>query len=129
MADKILGERELRRNLAAIAREAPEEVGQALFQEAQIEATESRRRTPVEFGTLRDSHDVKDPVFSGDNVSVSIEVGGPAAPYGFYVHEDLEAHHELGQAKFLESTIAESRRSLGRRLAKRISVRRMARGI
>jgi len=114
-------------NLARIARNAPSDLAQALFEEAQIERTESMKRTPVEFGPLRASHEVLKPKINGRDISVSIVVGGPSAPYALYVHENLEAFHKVGQAKFLESTILESRNSLPARIARRIDMKRMMR--
>jgi len=122
----LKGGAELRRKLQQIAKEAPKELGRALFQEAQIERTESMRRTPVDTGALRASHEVTPPKIEGRDISVSIVVGGPAAPYAVPVHEDLEANHPVGQAKFLESTIRESAPHMGRRLANRVDLNRMA---
>lgn len=113
--------------LKNIARNAPGDLAQALFAEAQIERTESMKRTPVEFGPLRASHEVTEPKINGRDISVSIVVGGPSAPYALYVHENLEAHHPIGQAKFLESTILESRPHLTARIARRIDMKRMMR--
>jgi hypothetical protein len=123
----LKGAAELRRRLQRLAKEAPQELGRALFQEAQIERTESMRRTPVDTGALRASHEVTKPKIEGRDISVSIQVGGPAAEYAVIVHEDLEADHPVGQAKFLESTIRESAPFLGQRLAKRVDLNRMAR--
>lgn len=39
-------------------------------------------------------------------VSVSV---GYTQNYAIYVHEDLEAHHDVGQAKFLEQPFRENR--------------------
>lgn len=114
-----------RRTLDNLARRIPNEVAVALFQEAQIEATESRRRTPVEFGTLRGSHEVKKPDIWGRDISVTIAVGGPAIDYAIPVHENLEAYHRVGQAKFLESTIMESSKFMAKRIAKRIDLNRL----
>ncbi len=102
----------------------PQQIAKALYIEAQIEATESKKRTPVEFGHLRDSTTVSDPVIDGDAVSVLITVGGVAAPYAIHVHENLEALHEVGQAKFLESTLLESRPYIAGRVAKRLSFKK-----
>lgn len=103
-----------------------QEVGRALYKEAQIEKTESMRRTPVDLGTLRASHYVKQPEPKGKNIVVVIGVGGPAAPYAVYVHEDLEADHKVGQAKFLESTLKESSKSMASRVAARLELQRLA---
>jgi hypothetical protein len=47
---------------------------------------------------------------------------GFQAPYAVYVHENLQAHHSVGQAKFLEQPMRENRakyRALIRQLMKR----------
>lgn len=114
-------------NLANIARNAPGDLSKALLEEAHVERAESMRRTPVEFGPLRASHEVLKPKVNGRDISVSIVVGGPSAPYAWYVHENLEAFHKVGQAKFLESTVLESRDHFPARVARRIDMRRMTR--
>ena len=38
---------------------------------------------------------------------------GYSAPYAVYVHENLEAHHPVGQAKFLEAAARRYRREMG----------------
>ncbi len=82
----------LRSRLEALASALPQEIGAALYMEAQIEATESRRRTPVLSGALRDSHHVTQPEIVGDDISVMIQVGGVSAPYAIYVHEGTAPH-------------------------------------
>lgn len=111
--------------LNAIADSMPEEVERALYQETQIERGESMKRTPVKSGVLKGSHEVHDPVRSGQNISVEITVGGPAIDYAVPVHEDLEAFHHVGQAKFLESTIMESAPFMAQRVAARINLNKM----
>jgi hypothetical protein len=120
------GADDLKATLRRLMAEAPKEVGRALYQEAKIEAKESMRRTPVDTGALKGSHETLPPEYDGPEVSVKIVVGGPAAPYAVVVHENLEAHHPNGQAKFLESTINESRPFMADRLAKRIDINRVA---
>ena len=126
MANEVKGARELQAKLERLASETPNEVLRALFEEASIEMKESMRRTPVDTGALRASHELKK-AQSGRDVAVTITVGGPAAPYAIPVHENLEAHHEVGQAKFLESTILESAPFMAERIGKRIDLNRMAR--
>ena len=115
----------VRRKLERLARQIPNEGGRALYQEAQIERTESMRRTPVEYGALKGSHELEGPEIKGRDIEVTILVGGSAAPYCIYVHEDMEAIHEVGQSKFLESVILESKPYMGQRVAKRIHLNRM----
>jgi hypothetical protein len=108
-------------NLRTLVRAVPAAVGRALREEAEIEMTEAKERTPVDTGALRASGHVEGPDHQGRAISVDLNYGGPSAPYAVYVHEDLEAHHPVGQAKFLESTLLESAPHLPRRIAARVS--------
>ncbi len=116
------------KRLEGLAKRMPNEVARALYEEAQVEKAESMRRTPVRTGALRASHEVSKPNVSGREISVVISVGGVAAPYAVVVHENLEALHNPGQAKFLESTLMESKPFMAARIAKRISLHRAALG-
>ena len=73
----------------------------------QIELTEMKRRTPVEFGVLRDSglFQIR---WEGRTLILTWTFGGATATYAVYVHEDMEAFHRVGQAKFVESVTNES---------------------
>ena len=125
MSIELKGAAELRQTLRRVVREMPKEASRALFEEALIETKESQKRTPVDTGALRASHETGRPVMSGQDISVTISVGGPAAPYALVVHERLEAFHKVGQAKFLESTIMESRPFMAARVARRIDLNRI----
>ena len=126
---ELKGYQEMQRALTNLMKGLPHEEAAALYVEAQIEKTESMKRTPVDVGNLKASHLVRPPVTHPDNhVSVTIAVGGPAAPYAIYVHENLEAHHKSGQAKFLESTLKESAPYMAQRVARRINLRRALEG-
>lgn len=94
----------------------------ALYQEAQIEATECKKVTPVDTGALRASIHVENPVRNGRMVSVAIVAGGPSAPYAYTVHEDLEAFHKHGQARYIAQPLEEAAPSLGARVAARIDL-------
>jgi hypothetical protein len=116
---------EMKARLRRLQERFPNVVAAALYQETQIEATEVKRRTPVDRGTLRGTVDVVGPNREGYGFQIIytlIVCGGPAAPYAIYVHENLEAHHKVGQAKFLESVILESRAYMAERVAKRIDL-------
>jgi hypothetical protein len=117
--DKVIG------RLQRIHDGLPDEMANALREEAKIELKEAIRRTPRDTGALRRSGRVTE-VKKGDRTcSVSIIFGGPTAPYAVYVHEDLEAYHPVGQAKFLESVLLESRPHMAKRLAARIKLQRL----
>lgn len=92
----------------------------ALRAEAEIEMTEAKRRTPVLTGALRASGVVQ-PVEG--QLAVTLTFGGPAAAYAIWVHENMEAFHRTGQAKFLESTLLESAPYIAQRIATRIAQR------
>lgn len=114
------GRAAFRARLEAFAHRYPDRVAAALEAEAQVEATEAKRRTPVETGNLRASLHAQSAVREGRSIYVRIVCGGVAAPYAIYVHEDLEAHHVVGQAKFLESTLMESAPYMLARVAARL---------
>lgn len=59
----------------------------------------SKELTPVDTGDLKNEQFVVN-VKGGARIDVRKN-------YALYVHEDLEAHHEVGQAKFLETAIVE----------------------
>jgi len=69
--------------------------------------TEAKKRTPVDTGALRASGHVQGPEEIGDTMIVKLVFGGPSADYAMDVHENLDAYHRVGQAKYLESVILE----------------------
>lgn len=118
----------VRQKLLRFKRLFPDELARALALETLVEVKEVKRRTPVDKGPLRASVHMLGPLRrgGGDRLSVYclIVAGGPSAPYAIYVHEDLEAIHPVGQAKFIESVILESRPFMAARVARRIELRR-----
>lgn len=103
-----------------------EEVGQALRDEAEIEMTEAKQRTPVKTGALRASGTVVGPTRDGDDIVVVLAFGvvpSVSASYAVEVHENFEMFHRVGQAKFLESVVLESAPFLPARVAARLSAR------
>jgi hypothetical protein len=120
MSDYLLGATEMRETLSRLAELIPGKVSRALYEEAQIEMTEAKRRTPVDTGALRASGLVNKPEVLDRDIKVTLQFGGPSAGYAVYVHENLEAFHKRGQAKFLESTLLESAPYMAARIGKRI---------
>lgn len=90
----------------------------ALFREANLIMTDAKEQTPVDTGTLRDSGHVEEPVINGTEVSVEMGFGGPAEKYAIIVHEDLAAHHNVGNAKYLENPALEHAATMEDRIAK-----------
>lgn len=115
---EVRGLDDVNRRLQRLARGFEDVAAQALREEAEVEMAEAKRRTPVEFGTLRASGHVQ---FDRDALAAALVFGGPAVPYAIYVHENLEAFHPVGQAKFLESVLLESAPHLPGRVARRMA--------
>ena len=119
---KLVGGPQMRAKLARVRERFPDRVVAGLHVETEIEVTEVKRRTPVDQGPLRASVHQDGPVRNGRTVTTRIVAGGPSAPYAVYVHEDLDAVHKVGQAKYIESVIKESRAYIGARVARRIEL-------
>jgi hypothetical protein len=98
----------------------------ALFKAAREVMEEKRtevvKRTPKDVGTLRNTIHVEGPESFGKRITVSIVAGGPAAPYAIVQHENMQYHHEVGQAKYLESVILEARSTIGREIQSRVKM-------
>lgn len=124
----LKGVREFWAKVRRVQKAMGDQAAGALYQETQVEATEVKKRTPVDKGTLRGTVHVVGPVREGNRIYTLISCGGPSAPYAVYVHENLEAFHKVGQAKFLESAIMESRPYMAARVAKRMELNRALSG-
>lgn len=118
------GLQQMRKRAATLAKKFPDEAGRALYIEIETEVKEAKRRTPVDRGNLRASIHQEGPTRRGRIIGTAIVAGGPSAPYAIYVHENLDAFHEVGQAKFIESVIFEVRPHLMKRVARRIELNR-----
>jgi len=114
----------MRAKLKRLEQRFPDYVMAALYQETEVEVKEVKRRTPVDTGTLRGTVHQVGPRREGRKIITFIAAGGPSAPYAIYVHEDLDAIHPVGQAKYIESVIFESRPYLAARVARRIELNR-----
>ena len=123
MSLELRGLEALQRDLLRMSKKIIGQLGPALRAEAEIEMTEAKRRTPVLTGALRASGHVTGPE-EGETSEITVRLGfgGPAAPYALMVHEDMEAFHRNGQAKFLESTLKESAKYLPERIARRLKL-------
>lgn len=106
---------------ALIQKLGPAVMGDALETELEVEATEAKRRCPVDTGALRGSITVDRATVSAREVSCRIYAGGPAAGYALHVHENLEAFHRVGEAKFIERPLHEAAPHLAQRIARRLA--------
>ena len=120
---KWSGRTEFRGKINARAKATPIASAGAIFEEAVEIIGKAKRITPVDTGTLVNTGSALLPVIRGDEASVELGFGGPAAPYSVKVHEDLEAHHPTGQAKYLEQPMDEALVGMDERLAERIKRR------
>lgn len=131
MSFEIHGIKEMRAKIVGIEKARPERIARALFVEGNIEMTEAKKRTPVDVdysngripphpGQLRASGTVHPPETDGKRTTVVLSFGGGAVDYAIYVHEIIENFHPVGQAKYLESTLNESRPYMAQRLAERL---------
>lgn len=88
-------------------------LGGQIYQEAEGILAQSKPLVPVDTGSLRASGYVEMPEIDANKVTVAFGYGGPASiknpktgeptdTYAIYVHENLDAHHKVGMAKFLE---------------------------
>lgn len=75
----------------------------------------AQERTPVDTSNLKNS------AFTRKEGEMSVLVGFSAA-YAVYVHEDMEARHTIGQAKFLESALRDNRDAILRIIQARAKV-------
>ena len=91
----------------------PAAAGRALYHEGERIMTAAKRLTPVRFGALRNSGQV----VAESATRVVLAFGNDAVSYAVYVHENLQARHHVGQAKFLERPLLEAARGLDARLA------------
>jgi len=101
--DKII--RNLNKQIVAMS----ERNRAGMSEAALIVKRESMIRTPVKTGNLKGS--TYTAVVSNMRTGVSGEIGYTAA-YAVYVHENLDAHHNVGQARFLAMALVAKERAV-----------------
>ncbi len=129
---RTIGLHRLRRTLKRYPRRAGRAVARALYQEAEETITDAKEDTPVDTGALRASGFVDRPKRKANRISVKLGFGGVAGSgnrggtnqtdvgYAVYVHEDCNAHHEVGRCKYLETHVRAAVRRLPRRIAQEV---------
>lgn len=114
--------------LRRVGDKAAKALGKQLYNEGQGIIEASSGLVPVDTGTLKSSRYTAEPVREGDRITVEIGYGGPAAKinpksgessdgYAIIVHENLEAFHKTGVAKFLELPFNQAKHGMGARIA------------
>lgn len=120
--------RELERKLRRACEAAVQGGSEALHEYAKHIMGVSQEQVPTATGTLKASNFIDDPVREGDEVRVRLGYGGEAdqqnpktgqmaSEYMVWVHENLDAEHPIGKAKFLEDPVMESIPELGAKVA------------
>jgi hypothetical protein len=95
----------------------------ALRSEAQDAFAASQDEVPVDTSALKKSGRVRPEtgVFTrGGEVYVELTYGGAATEYAIYVHEDLEANHPHGKAKYLEDPMTRQVNGISGRIADKV---------
>jgi len=105
--------------MAKLTTRGPKIVANAMHEEAKIEMKEMKARTPKDTGDLEESGEVDDPEMKNGEIRVPMHFGNDEVDYAVYVHEDLDAYHRTGQAKYMESVLNESAPHMAERIAKR----------
>ena len=101
MAVSIQGAEEVIARLNREIRDMKNRTELGMLKGAQVARGEAMRLTPVDTGNLKGSYEVSsDQNLSGPRAAVANH-----ADYAPYVHENLEAMHKNGTAKFLEKAI------------------------
>lgn len=77
-------------------------------------------QVPVDTGALRDSGRIERPQASGREVTIAFGFGGGDVDYAVYVHEDLQATHTNGKAKYLEDPALQAVAGMDDRLTRYI---------
>ena len=128
---KLIGREAMQAKLRRFMAKFPSAEAAALFFEAGVEMSESKKRCPVYSpprggyvdhvgGTLRASGHVLKPVTEGRKISVDLVYGGAAEAYAVVQHEGLDFHHNVGQARYLASVLEESEATMAQRIAARV---------
>ena len=114
---KLLGAEAFVKTMRALGNNSPRFAAIALYREAERIMTAAKALTPVLTGALRASGQVASPEVHGDGARVTMGFGNSAVGYAIHVHENLQARHPVGQAKFLEQPLNEARSGMDARLA------------
>lgn len=105
MSKHVIGVKEMKAKMALLGMQFRQSVTRAVTNFGIIEMNEMQERVPMDTGELSNSGFVGKPEIKGNHVTLQL---GFTAPHAMVVHEDLEAKHTNGEAKYLESVLNES---------------------
>ena len=101
----------IEKNLKKEIRKIKKVTYQGIFQACELVRGRAMEKTPVDTGNLKNSAYTKMDAGHGTSAKPTGEVGF-TAKYSIYVHENLEARHPTGEAKFLEKALQESEKDI-----------------
>lgn len=105
---RVTGGKAMRDKLTELGKKAVPIFKKAIKHFGDVEMAEMKRRVPVgPTGDLKASGKVDEPIMDGKNIKVGMHFD---MPYALVVHEDLEAFHKIGEAKYMESVLNESKK-------------------
>lgn len=116
---KVTGEKEVLASLNKSIREIKGKTKAGIMDALLYVEEESIVRTPVDTGNLRGSFYKTLLSFRGDKIAGEI---GNTAEYALYVHEDLDAAHTVGEAKFLENVLIEKSKTILNIIKNRVKI-------
>lgn len=113
---------DLAAQLREFARDFPTAVEASSWEEMRLVMNESQKLCPVEFGFLRGSGYVSDPVITADG-TILISVGY-SSEYAVYVHEIVTNYHKPPtMAKFLELPLVYRKDRILRNIIARVNAK------
>lgn len=116
MSDEVqFDDREFQRRMAEYFRRAPQEALAELHDSGEAIIADAQVHCPVEWGTLQGSGTVDDSRLDQGEVTMGFNTNYAAA-----VHENMDAHHSQGEAKFLENAVKRGVPKVGQRVAGRL---------
>lgn len=117
----LSGDDELAKFLKKSPKESNKFLAKAMYEEATEAFGQSQELVPVQYGVLRASGFVTEPVINTKSAEVTISYGGAAAPYAAYVHEvESNRHDKPTRAKFLSYPLEKRFPVLGQRIKVRL---------
>lgn len=136
MQFKTRGAATMARKIRGIAKSHPDKVLKAVYLEAELVMTDSKRNyVPIDLGTLRNSGYVAKPERSGSTITIKFGFGGAASAYAISVHEtpskydppswegNVVQFKRRGRGpKYLERPLREALSGMPQRIADRIKL-------
>lgn len=108
------GLRAVQRNLALAIKSINGRTAAGVLKAGLYVQARAMPETPVEYGKLRASAVTTADMVNGNPVAVVAYT----AAYAPFVHENMEARHPVGKAKFLEATVMQEKDAIVRIIAR-----------